>query len=55
MSAAVLDSSLKGDAKVKVVVKLDEKYKNLEVTLASLSNQRDMAKLDLYLNCTQEV
>jgi len=55
LSAACLDSSLKGDAKIKVSVKLDEKYKNQEVTLCSLSNQRDMASLDLYLNCTQEV
>ena len=57
LSAAVLDSatSLKGDAKVRVCVKLEEKYKNAEVTLATLSKERDMAALDLYVNCTQEV
>ena len=48
-------TSLKGDAKVRVCVKLDEKYKNQEVTLAVLSKERDMAALDLYVNCTQEV
>ena len=55
-SCAILDSAL-ADAKTKVrlVVKLEEKYKNQEVTIAVLSRDRDVARLDLYLNCTQQV
>ena len=54
LSAAVLDT-VKGDAKVKLAVKLEEKYKGATVTLAVLSSKNDMASLDLYVNCTQEV
>lgn len=36
-------------------MKLEEKYKNQEVTLAVLSKDNEMASLDLYLNCTQSV
>ena len=36
-------------------MKLEEKYKNQEVTLAVLSKDSEMASLDLYLNCTQQV
>ncbi len=37
-------------------MKLEEKYKNQEVTLAVLSKDKnEMAALDLYLNCTQQV
>ena len=55
LSAAVLDTTPKTDAKIKVAVKLEEKYKGAQVTLAVLSNKSDMAALDLYVNCTQEV
>mmetsp|Transcript_30175 Transcript_30175/g.35335 ORF Transcript_30175/g.35335 Transcript_30175/m.35335 type:complete len:86 (+) Transcript_30175:9-266(+) len=55
LSAAILDQVSDPKAKVRVVVKLEEKYKNQEVTLAMLSRDRDMATLDLYLNCTQQV
>ena len=55
LSAAVLDTVADPKAKVRLVVKLEEKYKNQEVTLAILSQARDMIALDLYLNCTQQV
>ena len=53
ISSAILDTSLP-DAKteVRLVVKLEEKYKNQEVTLALLSKADKVARLDLYLNCT---
>ena len=52
-SAAILDSTLADSkTKIKLVVKLEEKYKNQEVTLAVLSNAKDVAPLDLYVNCT---
>ena len=52
LSAAVLDTLSDPKAKVRVVVKLEEKYKNQEVTLAILSKADRVARLDLYLNCT---
>ena len=55
LSAAILDSVADAKAKVRLAVKLEEKYKNQEVTLAVLSKERDVAPLDLYINCTQEV
>ena len=53
ISSAILDTGL-ADAKaeVRLVVKLEEKYKNQEVTLAILSKADRVARLDLYLNCT---
>ena len=55
VSAAILDNCSDPKAKVRLVVKLEEKYKNQEVTLAVLSKERDMATLSLYMNCTQQV
>ena len=54
VSAAVLDKCPDPKAKVRLVVKLEEKFKNQEVTLATLSKDRDMVKLSLYMNCTQQ-
>ena len=51
----MLDSAVDAKAKVRLVVKLEEKYKNQEVTLAILTRDREMIPLDLYLNCTQQV
>jgi len=55
LSAAVLDTCSDPKAKVRLVVKLDEKYKGQEITLAVLSSSREVFALDLYLNCTQQV
>lgn len=55
LSAAILDTCSDSKAKVRVVVKLDEKYNGQEVTLAVLSRDSDSSSLDLYLNCTQQV
>ena len=55
LSAAILDTCSDSKAKVRLVVKLDEKYKGQEVTLAMLSGQNEVCALDLYLNCTQNV
>ena len=55
MSAAVLDSVPDSKSRIRLAVRLEEKYKNQEVTLAYLTKDKDMASLDLYLNCTQEV
>jgi len=57
ISMAVLENaaSMKDSDKARVCVQLEEKYGKNEVTLASLTKQRDMTALDLYINCTQEV
>jgi len=55
LSAAILDTCADPKAKVRLTVKLEEKYKNQEVTLAVLSKDQEVAALDLYLNCTQQV
>ena len=55
LSAAILDAVPDSKSKVRLAVKLEEKYKNQEVTLAVLSKDNEMASLDLYLNCTQQV
>ncbi len=53
LSAAILDQCPDSKTKVRLAVKLEEKYKNQEVTLAVLSKDKnEMAALDLYLNCT---
>ena len=53
LSAAILDQVPDSKTKVRLAVKLEEKYKNQEVTLAVLSKDKnEMATLDLYLNCT---
>ena len=55
LSSAILDSVSDPKAKVRLVVKLEEKYKNQELTLAVLSKEREVAALDLYINCTQQL
>lgn len=55
LSAAILDKCSDPKAKVRLVVKLEEKYKNQEVTLAVLSKENEVAQLSLYMNCTQQL
>ena len=50
LSAAIVENA--GDARVKLVGKLG---KGDDITLASLSKTNDSAKLDFYINCTQQV
>ena len=55
LSAAILDSCSDPKAKVRLTVKLEEKYKNQEVTIAVLSKDSEVANLSLYMNCTQQI
>jgi len=51
LSAAILDSPVEKN-KVKLVAKMG---KDEEVTLAVLSREEMTARLDLYINCTQQI
>ena len=57
LSAAVVEdaSALKSTDKFGLAVKLEEKYGQQEITLTTLSKERDTVALDLYINCTQEL
>lgn len=52
LSSACLDTTLGDKQKVKLVAKLDNQK---EITLAILSRDQEMARLDLYLNVTQSI
>ena len=54
ISSAVLDSVSDTKVRARLVVQLERKYKNEEITLAILSPD-DCVSLDLYVHCTQEV
>ena len=56
MSTAILDTPVTDPkAKIRLVVKLEEKYKNQEITMAIFGKDRDVFQLDHYINCTQQV